>query len=115
MRSAPKPPDAAGDPDQTHRTTRLAGQTAQLAERRAPGLAQAEFARRSPGRASVIAHVNSEVGRGRDHVRVVIVATVTVADVAEALDLAWWVFRKAAGDDAEGWDMAGATAEVRPG
>jgi len=46
---------------------------------------------------------------------VVIVATVTVADVAEALDLAWWVFRKAAGDDAEGWDMAGATAEVRPG
>ncbi len=46
-------------------------------------------------------------------VRVVIAATAEAADVAEALDLAWWVFRRAAGDDA-GWDMAAATAEVRP-
>jgi len=46
---------------------------------------------------------------------VVIAATVDAADVAEALDLAWRSFLTAAGDDAEGWDMAGATAEVRPG
>lgn len=51
----------------------------------------------------------------RNYVRVVAVATVEAADVAGALDLAWRVFRTAAGDDAEGWDMAGATAEVRPG
>jgi hypothetical protein len=46
---------------------------------------------------------------------VVIVAAVDAADVAEALDLAWQSFRKAAGDDAAGWDTASATAEVRPG
>ena len=44
----------------------------------------------------------------------VIVATVDAADLADALDLAWQAFRKAAGDDT-GWDMATATAEVRPG
>jgi hypothetical protein len=37
---------------------------------------------------------------------VLIVATAAAADVAEALDLAWRAFRKAAGDDAAGWDMA---------
>jgi hypothetical protein len=42
------------------------------------------------------------------------VATVDAAGVADALDLARQSFRKAAGDDA-GWDMAAATAEVRPG
>jgi len=37
---------------------------------------------------------------------VLFVATAAAADVAEALDLAWRAFRKAAGDDAAGWDMA---------
>ena len=58
--------------------------------------------------------VDSEVRRGRDYVRVVIVMTAAAPDVAEALDLAWRVFRKAAGDDAAGWDISGASAEVKP-
>jgi len=53
-------------------------------------------------------------GRGRDYVQVVVVATVVADDVAEALDLAWWAFREAAGDDLAGWDMAAVSAEVQP-
>jgi hypothetical protein len=53
-------------------------------------------------------------GRGRDYVRVVVVAAVVADDVAEALDLAWWAFREAAGDDLAGWDTAAAAAEVQP-
>lgn len=44
-----------------------------------------------------------------------IVMTVIAPDVAQALTAAWWTFRKAVGNDMEGWDMAGAIAEVRPG
>ncbi len=51
--------------------------------------------------------------RGRDYVRVVIVATVD-ANVAEALDFAWWAFQKAAGEDLAGWALADAEAEIRP-
>ena len=40
-------------------------------------------------------------------------ATVDADDVAEALDLAWWTFQKAAGTDLAGWAMADAEAEVR--
>jgi len=40
--------------------------------------------------------------------------TADAADVARALTAAWRVFRWAAGDDAGGWDMAAAAAEVRP-
>jgi hypothetical protein len=58
--------------------------------------------------------VDSWVRRGCDYLEMVIVATVDAADLADALDLAWQSFRKAAGDDG-GWDMAAATAEVRPG
>ena len=58
--------------------------------------------------------VDSEIRRGRNYVRVVIVATVVAADVAEALDLAWWTFRKAAGEDLAGSALAAAEAEVRP-
>jgi hypothetical protein len=64
--------------------------------------------------AAVVLHVASEIRRGRDYVRVVIVATVDAADVAEALDLTWWAFRKAAGEDLAGWALADAGAEVRP-
>jgi hypothetical protein len=42
------------------------------------------------------------------------VATVDAADVAEALDLAWWAFGKAAGEDLAGWALADAEAEIRP-
>ena len=59
--------------------------------------------------------VESWVRRGRDYLQVVIAATVDAADVADALDLAWQSFRKAAGDDAAGRDMSSSTAEVRPG
>ena len=45
---------------------------------------------------------------------VIILATVDTADVAEALDLAWRAFRKVAGEDLAGWDLASAAAEVRP-
>ena len=41
--------------------------------------------------------------------------TVAAADVADAPGFAWRVFRQAAGDDIEGWDMAAVSAEVRPG
>ena len=51
--------------------------------------------------------------RGRDRVRVIIVATIDAADVAEALDLAWWTFRKAAGENLAGWALTDAEAEVR--
>jgi hypothetical protein len=84
---------------------------------RAWGPVRGEFERRLAEQesAAVAAHVDSEVRRGRDYIRVVIGATVNAADVAEALDLAWWTFRKAAGEDLAGWDMTGAAAEVRPG
>jgi hypothetical protein len=64
--------------------------------------------------AAVALHTDREVRRGRDYVRVVMVATVGAADVAEALDLAWRAVRKAAGEDLTGWDLAGAAAEVQP-
>lgn len=63
----------------------------------------------------LIPHVEAESRRGRDYVRVTIVMTVLAPDVAQALTAAWWTFRKAAGNDTEGWDMSGAVAEVQPG
>ena len=83
---------------------------------RAWGTIRDEFGRQLAEQESAAAalHVASEIRRGRDYVRVVIVATVDAADVAEALDLAWWTFRKAAGEDLAGWDLADAAAEVRP-
>ena len=84
---------------------------------RAWGAARGTFERRLAEQesAAVAVRVDYEVRRGRDYVRVVVAVTVEAADVAEALDLAWRSFLKAAGDDVEGWDIAGATAEVRPG
>ncbi len=63
---------------------------------------------------AVALHIDSEVRGGRDYARVVIVATVDAADVAEALDRAWWAFRRAAGEDLAGWGLASAEAEIRP-
>ena len=86
---------------------------------RAWGTVRDEFGRQLAEQetAAVALHVDSEIRRGRNYVRVAIVATVDaadVADVAEALDLAWWTFRKAAGEDLAGWPLADAEAEVRP-
>jgi len=58
--------------------------------------------------------IDSELRRGRDYVRVVIVAAAEASDVAAALSLIWQTFRQAAGNDLGGWDPAGASAEVRP-
>lgn len=83
---------------------------------RAWGAVSEEFERRLAEQQSpaIAVHLDSWVRRGRDYLEMAIVATVGAADVAEALELAWQAFRKAAGDDA-GWDMLAATAEVRPG
>jgi len=59
-------------------------------------------------------HIEREVRRGANYVRVAIIMTVDAADVARALTVAWRIFRWAAGDDSAGWDMAAASAEVRP-
>jgi hypothetical protein len=60
------------------------------------------------------AEIESETRRGRDYVRVTITAAAVAADVAAALTAVWDAFRQAAGDDAAGWDMAAASAEVQP-
>lgn len=59
-------------------------------------------------------HIDAETRRGHDYVRVTMGMTIAAGDVAEALATAWWAFRQAARDDARGWDMASATADVRP-
>jgi hypothetical protein len=83
---------------------------------RAWGTVRDEFGRQLAEQesAAIALRVDSEIRRGRDYVRVVIVATVDAADVAEALDLTWWAVRKAAGEDFAGWDLAHAAAEVQP-
>ena len=48
---------------------------------------------------AIAAHIHSWIRRGRDYLQVVI-GTTAAADAADALDLAWQSFRKAAGDDA---------------
>jgi hypothetical protein len=59
-------------------------------------------------------HIEAETRRGANYVRVSVVTTVDAADIARALTAAWRVFRWAACDDAGGWDMSAASAEVRP-
>jgi hypothetical protein len=48
----------------------------------------------------------------RDYVRISV--TVEAAHVAEAAVITWAVLQQAVGDDSAGWDMAGASAEIRP-
>jgi hypothetical protein len=83
---------------------------------RAWGTTCGEFGRQLAGQetAAIALRLDSKVRRGRDYVRVVIVATVDAANVAEALDLAWWAFRKAVGKELAGWALANAEAEIRP-
>ena len=85
---------------------------------RAWGAVSGAFERRLAGQESpaVIApQIDREIRKGRDYVRVVIVVTVEADDLADALDLAWWAFRMAAGEDLAGWDLGHASADVRPG
>ena len=84
---------------------------------RASGKVRGDFERQlssQEGRAVTGEHIDSEIRRGRDYVRVVIVATAEASDIAEALSAAWRAFRKAAGGDLADWDLTGAAAEVEP-
>ncbi len=88
-----------------------------IGSRRAWEASRGDFAQRlaAPESPAVIsAEIESETRRGRDYVRVSITAAVDAPDVAEALTAAWDAFRQAAGDGTAGWDMAAASAEVRP-
>ena len=74
-----------------------------------------EAALADPSDPSVLeAGITSERRRGADYVRVVMTVTVTAADPAEALAVAWEAFREAAAGDRLGWDTAEAAAEVQP-
>jgi hypothetical protein len=66
------------------------------------------------GTAVIQPRVDAETRRGRDHVRITLAMTVASADVAGALAEAWQAFSAAARDDPRGWDLASASAEVRP-
>ncbi len=59
------------------------------------------------------AQIDSETRHGLDYVRIRVTVAVDAADVADAVAVAWDVFRKAAGE-VGGWDTAAARAEVRP-
>lgn len=67
-----------------------------------------------PGRAVTGMRIDSETRRGRDYVRVAVVATATAADIAEALGLVWHAFEDAAAGDRAGWNLTQASAEVSP-
>jgi hypothetical protein len=56
---------------------------------------------------------DSEFRRGRDYVRVVMMATADAEDLADALGLVWQAFGEASSMD-NGWDLAAASAEVTP-
>jgi hypothetical protein len=101
--------------DDTRYAVRLS--VARRGSRRMWGAASGAFERNlaaQESRAVTAPHIESESRRGPDYVRVTLALTVAAPDVAQALTTAWWVFRKAADGDSEGWDMSSATAEVRP-
>jgi hypothetical protein len=64
--------------------------------------------------AVIEAEIASERRRGADHVQAVIAATITAADPAEALAVAWETFREAIAGDRLGWDLHAAAAEIHP-
>ena len=78
--------------------------------------AAGEFGERLAARATppvVAAVIDTETRRGADYIRIRVTLTVEAADVAGAVEVAWAAFRSAAGDPGA-WDLAAATAEVRP-
>jgi hypothetical protein len=82
------------------------------------GAAAARFERglaAQEGPPVITARVESEARRGRDYVRIRVSVTVDAPDIGQAAVAAWGAFREAAGEDAAAWDMAGASAEIRPG
>jgi len=84
---------------------------------RAWGVVRADFERgladaADPAIAS--AGVASELRRCADNVRVTIAFTVVTTDVADALAIAWDVFRSAARDYLAGWEVTAAAAKVQP-
>ena len=84
---------------------------------RAWGAVAADFERRLAQQVSPVvteARVESETRRGPDSVRVRIAVTARAADLGQAAVIAWDVFRVAAGDDITAWDLAAASAEIRP-
>ena len=106
-RSAPRRPRPA--PVQPGIRYRVRITVPRLGSRRAWEATRTDFEQRL-----ATAEIESETRRGRNYVRVTITAAVYAADVAEALTAAWETFRRAAGDDAAGWDMAAASAKIRP-
>jgi hypothetical protein len=85
--------------------------------RREWGAAAGAFEQRLEGQASATVtgpRIESEMRRGRDYVRVAMSVTVDAADIAQAAAVAWSVVQQAAAADVSAWDMAGASAEIRP-
>jgi hypothetical protein len=81
------------------------------------GAARRAFERDLAGQESAVVagpQIEAETRRGREYVRVTVVMTVSAADVGAAAAAGWGVFRRAADGDPGGWDMAAASAEVRP-
>ena len=84
---------------------------------RAWGAVAADFERLLAEQVSPVvseARVEAETRRGPDSVRVRILVTARAADVGQAAVIAWDVFRVAVGEDAAAWDLAAASAEIRP-
>ena len=69
-------------------------------------------AQESPALAAL--QIESETRRGRDYVRVTVSALAHAPDAVQALAAAWDAFRQAAEDEDAGWDLAAASAEIRP-
>lgn len=63
---------------------------------------------------AVAAELESQTRRGRNYAKAGITATVDTTNIADAVAIAWDPFRQVAAEDLGGWDLAGATAEVRP-
>ncbi len=85
--------------------------------RREWGAAAGAFEQRLEAQASATVRgprIESEMRRGRDYVRVAMSVTVDAPDIAQAAAVAWSVVQQAAAADVSAWDMAGASAEIRP-
>ena len=113
-RSAPRRLRAAQVQPSTRCRVRIT--VPRLGSRRTWEATRGDFAQRltAPESPAIIgAEIESETCRGRDYVKVTLTAAVD-ARVAEALTATWTAFRQAAGDDPAGWDIAAASAEIRP-
>src|SRR5260370_18061328 len=79
------------------------------------GAVRSDFERRLAAQESRMVigpRIDSEVRRGQDYVRVVVVATIVTADVAQAAIVAWRGFRRAAGPEPAGGVVAAAPARA---